>query len=63
MGSHIESWSVMRVEYERTEMCGIIDMPDMSTQCIYCGSQMNQEHAHYRCPECGNRDACCEGVY
>lgn len=53
----------MSIEVERTDMCCKIDTVDTSTQCIHCGAQMRQEHAHYRCPDCGNRDACCEGVY
>lgn len=63
MGSNNASWSVMSIEVERTDMCCKIDTVDTSTQCIHCGAQMRQEHAHYRCPDCGNRDACCEGVY
>jgi len=63
MGGYYEGRFMMHVELERTEMCCNIDMPDMSIQCIHCGSRMNQEHSHYRCPDCGNRDACCEGVY
>lgn len=51
------------IELERTDMCSHLSTPDTSTQCIHCGCRMNQEHAHYRCPDCGNRDACCEGVY
>lgn len=37
--------------------------PDCSTQCVWCGGRMVPEHAHYRCESCGQRDACCEGVY
>jgi len=36
---------------------------DTSEQCVWCGGGMRQEHAHYRCNQCGQRDACCEGVY
>jgi len=36
---------------------------DLSEQCIHCGARMRQEHAHYRFPQFGIRDACCEGVY
>jgi predicted RNA-binding Zn-ribbon protein involved in translation (DUF1610 family) len=36
---------------------------DCSEQCVHCGARMRPEHAHYRCPQCGSRDACCEGVY
>jgi hypothetical protein len=36
---------------------------DLSEQCVWCGGDMRQEHAHYRCNQCGQRDACCEGVY
>jgi hypothetical protein len=32
---------------------------DLSTTCPNCGSQMQPEHAHYRCGECGYRDSCC----
>ena len=63
MGSNDEGWSMMSTEVKHTEMCCKIDITDTSIQCIHCGSKMNQEHAHYRCPTCGNRDACCEGVY
>jgi hypothetical protein len=30
----------------------------LDTQCPMCGSQMEPEHAHYRC-RCGYRDSCC----
>ena len=36
---------------------------DLSTTCLVCGSRMREEHAHYRCPECGWRDSCCDGPY
>jgi len=32
---------------------------DLSTTCPNCGAQMQPEHAHYRCGECGYRDSCC----
>ena len=32
---------------------------DLSTVCPSCGSQMQPEHAHYRCGGCGYRDSCC----
>ena len=32
---------------------------DLSTTCPSCGTQMQPEHAHYRCPACGYRDSCC----
>ena len=32
---------------------------DLSTTCPSCASQMQPEHAHYRCPACGYRDSCC----
>ena len=32
---------------------------DLSTTCPNCGTQMQPEHAHYRCGECGYRDSCC----
>jgi len=32
---------------------------DLSTTCPNCGAQMQPEHAHYRCAECGYRDSCC----
>lgn len=32
---------------------------DLSTTCPNCNSQMQPEHAHYRCSECGYRDSCC----
>ena len=63
MGSDDEGWSVMPINTERTNMCCEIDAVDTSTQCIHCGDEMSPEHAHYRCPNCGNRDSCCEGVY
>ena len=37
--------------------------PDLSTTCLHCGAQMRPEHAHYRCPECGWRDSCCDGPH
>ncbi|WP_421120297.1 hypothetical protein ACE2AJ_02945 [Aquihabitans daechungensis] len=36
---------------------------DLSTQCGHCGGPMRQEHAHYRCTTCGQRDSCCDGPY
>lgn len=36
---------------------------DISTMCLNCGEEMKPEHAHMRCPHCGWRDACCEGIY
>jgi len=36
---------------------------DLSTTCLACGAPMHEEHAHYRCPECGWRDSCCDGPY
>jgi DNA-directed RNA polymerase subunit RPC12/RpoP len=32
---------------------------DLSIQCPTCGTQMQPEHAHYRCLRCGYRDSCC----
>lgn len=32
---------------------------DLSTTCPSCGTQMQPEHAHYRCGACGYRDSCC----
>jgi hypothetical protein len=32
---------------------------DLSTTCPNCGSQMQPEHAHYKCAACGYRDSCC----
>lgn len=32
---------------------------DLSTTCPNCNSQMQPEHAHYRCIACGYRDSCC----
>jgi hypothetical protein len=32
---------------------------DLSTTCPNCNAQMQPEHAHYRCGECGYRDSCC----
>jgi Zn finger protein HypA/HybF involved in hydrogenase expression len=32
---------------------------DLSTTCPNCSAQMQPEHAHYRCGECGYRDSCC----
>jgi hypothetical protein len=36
---------------------------DISTTCLACGTPMQPEHAHYRCPACGWRDSCCDGPY
>ena len=35
--------------------------PDLSTQCEWCGGPMREEHAHYKCTQCGQRDSCCDG--
>jgi hypothetical protein len=32
---------------------------DLSTICPNCNTQMQPEHAHYRCSACGYRDSCC----
>ena len=32
---------------------------DLSTTCPNCGAQMQPEHAHYKCADCGYRDSCC----
>lgn len=32
---------------------------DLSTTCPNCNTEMQPEHAHYRCPACGYRDSCC----
>ena len=32
---------------------------DLSITCPTCGTQMQPEHAHYRCATCGYRDSCC----
>ncbi len=32
---------------------------DLSTICPSCNTQMQPEHAHYKCPACGYRDSCC----
>jgi len=30
--------------------------------CLRCGSQVREEQAHIRCPQCGVIEACCEGA-
>ena len=32
---------------------------DLSIQCPTCGTEMQPEHAHYRCLRCGYRESCC----
>jgi hypothetical protein len=32
---------------------------DLSTTCPNCNTQMQPEHAHYKCLACGYRDSCC----
>ncbi|MGE5184863.1 MAG: hypothetical protein ACM31C_22480 [Acidobacteriota bacterium] len=32
---------------------------DLSTTCPSCSTEMQPEHAHYKCPACGYRDSCC----
>jgi Zn finger protein HypA/HybF involved in hydrogenase expression len=32
---------------------------DLTTICPNCETEMDQEHAHMRCPYCGYRDSCC----
>jgi len=32
---------------------------DLSTTCPNCQTEMQPEHAHYKCPACGYRDSCC----
>jgi hypothetical protein len=32
---------------------------DLSTTCPNCNTQMQPEHAHYKCAACGYRDSCC----
>ncbi|OWY63174.1 hypothetical protein B7486_54515 [cyanobacterium TDX16] len=36
---------------------------DLSLQCLHCGGVLREEHAHYRCTRCGQRDSCCDGPY
>jgi Zn finger protein HypA/HybF involved in hydrogenase expression len=36
-----------------------LEAADLSTTCPSCATQMQPEHAHYRCPACGYRDSCC----
>lgn len=33
--------------------------PAVDILCPVCGIEMQPEHAHYRCPQCGYRDSCC----
>ncbi len=37
----------------------VVKQCDLSTTCPNCSSQMQPEHAHYRCGACGYRDSCC----
>ena len=37
----------------------VVKQCDLSTTCPNCNSQMQPEHAHYRCLACGYRDSCC----
>jgi hypothetical protein len=37
----------------------VVKQSDLSTTCPNCNSQMQPEHAHYRCLACGYRDSCC----
>lgn len=37
----------------------VVKQCDLSTTCPNCNSQMQPEHAHYRCTACGYRDSCC----
>ncbi|MBA2538113.1 MAG: hypothetical protein H0V17_00635 [Deltaproteobacteria bacterium] len=32
---------------------------DLSIICPTCSTEMQPEHAHYRCLKCGYRDSCC----
>jgi hypothetical protein len=32
---------------------------DLSTTCPNCSTEMQPEHAHYKCAACGYRDSCC----
>ena len=32
---------------------------DLSTTCPNCNTEMQPEHAHYKCAACGYRDSCC----
>ena len=63
MGSNDEGGVMTQINVERPDICCSIEVSDTSTQCVHCGWEMQPEHAHYKCPKCGNRDACCEGVY
>jgi predicted RNA-binding Zn-ribbon protein involved in translation (DUF1610 family) len=29
-------------------------------ECPLCGAALSPEHAHFRCPNCGWRDSCCD---
>ncbi len=39
----------------------LTQMPPMRPLCPQCGSPMNPEHAHNRCPVCYFVLPCCEG--
>ena len=32
---------------------------DLTVTCPTCVIEMQPEHAHYKCPQCGYRDSCC----
>ena len=37
-------------------------MSDLIPLCPRCGTQIREEQAHIRCPQCGVIEACCEGA-
>jgi tRNA(Ile2) C34 agmatinyltransferase TiaS len=55
-----------RCEYVEGGYLQRLNLPphvDLSTVCPHCLHQMTPEHAHYRCTNCGQRDACCLPPY
>jgi hypothetical protein len=62
--SLICSGSALRIRHRGSRACkprGVAAL-DLSCTCPDCGSVMQPEHAHYRCPVCGYRDTCCDGA-
>jgi Zn finger protein HypA/HybF involved in hydrogenase expression len=45
------------IDVEAVPVCGPVESKRIP--CASCGSPMEPEHAHYKCPACGYIEPCC----
>jgi hypothetical protein len=53
------------MHWDQLELPFAAPAPDCSPfatfeECPLCSNALEAEHAHFRCPECGWRDSCCD---